>query len=321
MANPEHLSGRRCVVTGAAGFIGSHLAGRLGRLPGTRVIALDSLVFGSWGNLAREESIRRETADLRELDADALARLLDGTDVLFHLAAQKLNNAESRQALIDCNFAATDRLFTAAARAGVRRIIFSSSLYAYGRMSGPPMDEAERPEPRTLYGVTKLAGEGLLREASRQHGVEGVSVRLFFVYGPRQFAGSGYPSVIVRNFDRLLRGEPPRIHGDGTQSLDYVFVDDVVDALIRATTTDPSPGVVNIGSGRAVSINDLTRVMSEVAGFEGEPVHDAPDWTAGSHRQADTRRAAELLGWQATTPLRTGLQAVWDDLKSASARC
>src|SRR5262249_59343500 len=133
------------------------------------------------------------------------------------------------------NVEGTHQLLTAAVRHGLRHVVFSSSLYAYGRMTGPPCVEDDCPQPTTVYGISKLAGEHLVRHFGKE--LPGTILRFYFVYGPRQFAGMGYKSVIVKNFERLLSSDPAVVYGDGRQALDYVYVDDVVDALLRSLTS------------------------------------------------------------------------------------
>jgi len=314
------LRDKRHLVTGAAGFIGSHLCSALAAHGSHEVRALDNLLFGDWKNVADTASIRPQAVDLRDIDIAGFRSLLEGVDVLFHFAAQKLNNATSTEDLIATNISATNRLIEAAAQAGVRKIVFASSLYAHGRTSLPALREDDPVTPNTLYGVTKLTGEGMLRSIRRETGIETVALRLFFVYGPRQYVGLGYPSVIITNFERMLRGEAPIVNGSGEQRLDYTFIDDVVEAVLRAASCDVS-GTFNIGSGYAVSINELTQAMREVAGFEEPPGSGAPDWTEGSHRQADTALATQSLGWTARTALPAGLQRVWRWMQEREPAC
>ncbi len=289
------IANKHFLVTGGAGFIGTHLCRRL-RADGARVTAIDS------GKYAHADA---EVVQFT-LGTDAIERLpLDGVDGVFHLAAEKHNQSlATPDALFAANINGTYQLFAAAARAGVRKVVFSSSLYAYGRLQGEPMDEADVPAPSTLYGITKLAGERLVAHA-RGLGLAGTVLRYFFVYGPEQYPGMGYKSVIVSNFERLLAGAAATVHGDGEQSLDYVYVDDVVDATVRAMLTDVD-GPINIGSGQATTINELTARMVAVHGG-GEVVHDAADWTAGSRRVGRIERAKRFLDWHPTTSLDDGL--------------
>jgi UDP-glucose 4-epimerase len=150
--------------------------------------------------------------------------------------------------------------------------------------------------------------------------MRGDSLRLFFVYGPRQFAGTGYKSVIVKNFERIRAGQPPVIFGDGSQRLDYVFVDDVVDAMLRCMLAPESGRLLNLGSGVGTSIRELTGAMLEVAGSRLKPVHEPPDWTAGSSRVADISAVRAALAWTPRTPLPDGLRATWSWIQAESTR-
>jgi UDP-glucose 4-epimerase len=312
------ISGRHVLVTGGAGFIGSHLVDALLARGAGRVTIVDSLRFANehHATLARD----RVAVVKHRLGADpfeTLAPTLAGVDLCFHLAAEKHNQSlATPEQLLASNVTGTYALFDALARGGCRKLIFTSSLYAYGRVAGAPLVETELSPPWTLYGISKLTGEHLAGHARREHGVRAVSLRYFFVYGPRQFPGTGYKSVIVSNFERLRRGEAPVIFGDGQQALDYVYVDDVVDATIRAMESDVDGEVMNIGSGAATTIDALTTSMLGVAGSAVAPVHAAADWTAGTCRVGNVEKAATLLGWKATTPLADGLRRTYDWVKA-----
>jgi len=307
------VRGASCVVTGGAGFIGSHLTDALAAAGARRIVVIDNLQSGRWEHIGA--AAERITADLAALTPADLDRLLGGADFLFHLAAEKHNSSKhDPQRVIEVNVQATLRLFAAAAAARLRGVIFTSSLYADGRVTLPPMREDDIPEPRTVYGISKLAGEHLLRHFD----LPAVAFRLFFTYGPRQFAGSGYKSVIVSNFERILRGEQPLIRGDGRQALDYIHVDDVVRALLLGTTGAANGEVVNIGSGAAVTICDLTAAMLDVAGSSLQPAHAPADWTAGTHRVCDNGKARRLLGWSPAVSLPAGLAGVHVWMKSQS---
>jgi UDP-glucose 4-epimerase len=304
------ISGASVVVTGGCGFIGSHLVAELVRRGAGRIVIVDSLRYGDRANLGalseRVEIVKHT------LGVDSRAELdgaLEGANFLLHLAAEKHNQSkDDPQRVYRSNIEGTHTLYEAAVAAGVRKVVFSSSLYAYGRTSGGPLDEAEIPQPHTVYGITKLAGEHILRFFAKQHGLEHMVLRYLFVYGPKQFAGMGYKSVIMKNFERLLAGQRPTVYGDGKQALDYVFVDDVVDATIRALEHDASGDVVNIGSGDATPVEALIDLMIDVVGRPLEKLYEPPDWTQGSYRVGNPEKAARVLGWRATTPLRDGLE-------------
>ena len=316
-AVPAHpVAGRHVLVTGGAGFIGGHLVDGLLARGAARVTVLDSLKYANADHVASDSG--RVFVVKHALGSDPserLAEVMRGVDLLLHLAAEKHNQSlhDPRQ-LLAANIAGTYELYEAAGRAGVRRVVFASSLYAYGRVSGPPMTESDLPTPSTLYGISKVAGEQLGAYARAKHGMSSVALRYFFVYGPRQFPGMGYKSVIVSNFERLQRGEAPVIFGDGRQALDYVYVDDVVDATIRAMESDLDGEILNVGSGAATTINELTQRMIEVSGKDVAPVHGPADSTQGTSRVGDNRKILELLGWTPETELPEGLGRVYVDL-------
>jgi UDP-glucose 4-epimerase len=300
----------RAVVTGAAGFIGSHLAARLAE-SGREVIGIDNERSGDWSRVTFP--CTRVERDLVDMTVDDLVGVMDGADVCFHLAAEKYNSSSSTpQRVIDVNISATQRLVDAAARAGVRKVVFTSSLYAYGSMGPDPMSETDVPAPTTAYGMSKIAGEHLLRVAQRDSDLSWSVARLFFVYGTRQYAEGGYKSVIMSNFERIRRGERPTIFGDGEQSLDYVYVDDVVEALVRMTDATYDGGMFNIGTGRGISVNEMTKLMLEVSGTNLEPIECPADWTAGSARVGDPNHTRKALGWSASIDIDAGLRRVWE---------
>jgi UDP-glucose 4-epimerase len=249
------------------------------------------------------------------MTSSELTDATDGADVCFHLAAEKYNSSETTpQRVIDVNVSATRRLLEAAASSGVGKVVLTSSLYAYGSVGPAPMSEDDLPKPTTVYGMSKLAGEHLLRVAAKSHGLPWSVARLFFVYGPRQYAEGGYKSVVLANFERLRRHERPTIYGDGKQSLDYVYVDDVVEALLMLAGREHDGLICNIGTGRPVSVGELTEIMRKISGQDVEPIMCPSDWTAGSIRVADTRLARRTLGWTPTTTMEDGLQRVWASL-------
>jgi UDP-glucose 4-epimerase len=178
------------------------------------------------------------------------------------------------------------------------------------------MIETESCHPHTLYGTTKLAGEHLVDAACRAGAFAGVSLRYFFVYGQRQYVGTGYRSVVVANFERLRRNQPPLIHGDGEQSLDYSHVDDVARATLLAMSREVNGRALNVGSGRALSVKELTEAMMQVSGVRLEPLFDDADSTAGSCRVANTGHAESLLGFRSHVTLEEGLRSTWDWIRT-----
>ena len=306
------LPGATLVVTGGCGFIGSHLVRRLAELDVERVVVIDDLRNGSQANLeGLDERVEVRTAPIDGTAREQVTDALTGADYLLHLAAVKHNDPDrGAEEVLATNVTGTYQLFESAARAGVKRIVFSSSLYAYGRTSGPPMREDEPALPTTVYGTSKLAGERFLHALSSGGGPEFNSLRYFFAYGPGPSRESSYRSVITLTVDRLLRGENAVVHGDGEQVLDYVYVADVVEATLLALTSEASGEVLNVCSGEGIRVIDLLSRIQAATGNDGGAIDSAPaDATAGTNRVGDPTRCADVLRFRASTGLGEGLAA------------
>ena len=301
------------VVTGGAGFVGSFLVDKL-LLSGEPVRVIDD---GSTGSTQRRDPrVETHKVDISTLGEADWAELLLPGDTVFHLAARKLNTpGVSDSDLIGTNIAATVALARGAKRKKAKRLVFASSLYVYGHQYLTATDEDFLPLPQTLYGMTKLAGEHSLSSLLDPGDTEWVAARFYFVYGPKQYPGAGYKSVIVKNFERIRDGKAPLICGSGEQELDYVFVDDAVSALLAMSERAPSGAVYNVSSGETVSIRDLTFLMLEVAGHPTQmPIFIEPDWTDGTIRGASHAKLSQDLGWSPQTSLKEGLERTWLDI-------
>lgn len=311
---------RTIAVTGGCGFIGSHLIHRLAGLGAKRIVAIDSLEYGRRQNLnPLPPQVEIVEHRLGAASHPAMRAALQGVDFLFHLAAEKHNQSiDSPLKVIDANIAGTHALLQAATECKVRKVVFTSSLYAYGRMDGPPFVETEIPRPQTVYGISKLAGEHLCWHFHRQFGLACVCLRFLFVYGPRQYANLGYKSVIVKSFQRLLAGEPPVINGDGRQVLDYVYVDDAVAATLLAMSSRVTFDVFNLASGNGIAVADLIQQIQRVAGTSFAPAFAPRDVTHGSSRVGSPEKMRSVLGFLPSTPLMTGLQHTYSWLKQST---
>jgi UDP-glucose 4-epimerase len=306
------LAGATLVVTGGCGFIGSHLVHRLSELDVARVIVLDDLRNGSRANIeGMDERVELRTIALDGTQPDAVEGAMSGADYLLHLAAVKHNDPErGAEEVLRTNVLGTYQLFDAAARADVKRVIFTSSVYAYGRMTDPPMVETEPALPSSVYGTSKLAGERFLSALAAQGGPEFNSLRYFFAYGPGPSRESSYRSVVTLTIDRLLRGEHAVVHGDGQQVLDYIYVGDVIKATLLALSSEATGEVLNVCSGKGIRVIDLLHRIQEAAGHQGDPIDPAPaDATHGTQRVGDPTRCADVLGFRAPTDLSDGLAA------------
>ncbi|WP_373044049.1 NAD-dependent epimerase/dehydratase family protein [Vulgatibacter sp.] len=299
----------RCLVTGAAGFIGSHLAERL-VAEGHHVVGLDCFTdfYARPTKEANLAALRSEPRfELLERDLATASLDLRGVDAVFHEAAQggvRPSWGRSFAAYTQNNVLATQRLLEAAKEAGVRRVINASSSSVYGATDVLPMHEEARPVPRSPYGVTKLAAEHLAELYRANFGLSTVSLRYFTVYGPRQ-----RPDMAFHRFvEAMLAGEPLPLFGSSEQSRDFTYVADVVEANVRALASE-AVGVFNIGGGSRVSLGEAAALL---AGLVGVPLQlDRQGAQAGdvAHTWADCGRASSLLGYRPRTGLRDGLAA------------
>ena len=291
----------RSVVTGAAGFIGSHLAEAL-LARGDEVVAVDS--FTDYYDPALKEENAREL-DVRRVDLAEEDLDLDGVDAVFHLAGQP--GARSFGPVfadyLRRNALATQRLFESARGT---RVVYASSSSIYGDAERYPTPEDAEPRPNSPYGITKLACEHLAAAYGRAYGLDAVGLRYFTVYGPRQRPDMAFARLVVA----LARGGSFEVYGDGTQSRSFTYVADVVDATIAALEA-PAGAVYNVGGGEEASIRDAIGLLEEIAGRPLEVVYGPPQAGDMKRTKADTTRIERELGWRATTPLRTGLEAHW----------
>jgi UDP-glucose 4-epimerase len=302
------------LVTGGCGFIGSHLVEKLLTYQPKRIIVLDSLEFGIQSNLPQSPLIDVIKYRLGFDDATRLDSYLSDTQFVFHLAAEKYNQSvQEPERIIRANIIGTEQLLAACGRQKIKKFIFTSSLYAYGRMHGSPFSETEPLEPSTVYGISKVAGEHLVHTYASNYLFDSSILRLMFTYGPRQYANLGYKSVIVKSFQRILNGLPAQICGDGLQVLDYVYVTDVVNALILAAELNGGNTVLNVGSGCGTSINSVIKSILEICSCPLAPEFISADRTAGTSRVADIQMITSL-GWKPKTLLKEGLYLVKKEL-------
>jgi UDP-glucuronate 4-epimerase len=314
----------RALVTGVAGFIGSTLGACL-LDAGHEVLGVDALTSAYDPALKRSnlEASRAHSAftfvedDLTTID---LAPVLDGVDVVFHMAAlagSRDSWGSDFAAYERANVLATQQLLEACRELSIRRFVYSSSSSVYGAAPRFPVNESDLPHPITPYGVTKLAGEHLCRLYAYNFGIPTVSLRYFSVYGPRQ-----RPDMAIhRIIDAGLSGVQFPVLGDGTQCRDFTFVHDVVDANVRAMDADLEPGtVVNIGTGSSTSLNGVIEIVAHVLG-RGITRRDDGNVPGDPQRtEADVTLAAELLGWKPQTSLDSGIRAQVADQSRARNR-
>jgi UDP-glucose 4-epimerase len=301
---------KKTLVTGGAGFVGSHLVEALVDAP-EPVVVFDNFTTGSRGNLAGV-STRVDVVEGDVRDLDSLRGVMKGVDVVFHLAAVSAVAPSVKDPLTTnaVNVTGTLNVLLAARDAGVRRVVFASSAAVYGSNPSLPKTETHSPEPLSPYAASKLAGEVYCRVFAKLYGVEAVALRLFNVYGPRQNPASEDSGVVTRFLSRLAGGQPPIIDGDGEQSRDLVYVGDVVGAFLRSCEAPAASGeVFNIGSGRPTTINELAETLAGIAapGQVLRPIHHPARTGDVRHSCADISKARQLLGYAPAVELADGL--------------
>jgi UDP-glucose 4-epimerase len=306
------LAGSRVLVTGGAGFIGSAIVDQLIDEGVDDVIVLDNLVRGNLGNLERAcTSGRVRFCEGDIADRALLATLTKGVDVVFHEAAIRITQcaAEPRLAL-EVMVDGAYNVFEAAVAAGVGKVVTASSASVYGMAETFPTAEGHHGfDNRTIYGAAKMFNEGLLRSFNEMYGLEYVALRYFNAYGPRMDIHGVYTEVLVRWMERIEAGLPPLILGDGSQTMDFVFVDDIARANVLAARSDVSDEVLNVASGSETSLAELAAALLDVMGSDLQPEF-GPERSVNpvQRRLASTSKARDLIGFESEIDLRNGLQ-------------
>ncbi|SHJ27523.1 SDR family NAD(P)-dependent oxidoreductase [Wenxinia saemankumensis] len=307
------LNGQRCLVTGGAGFVGSHIVDALLEAGCERVVVVDNMVRGSVANLAgalQSGRVDLVHGDIR--DTELMRRLVPGSDTVFHQAALRITHCaaepvEAMQVMVDATF----DLFRLCVEHRTGKIVFASSASVYGMADAFPTTEAVAPYAnRTLYGAAKSFGEGLLRSFNDMHGLDYVALRYFNVYGPRMDVHGRYTEVMVRWMERLEAGEPPIVFGDGLQTMDMIHVTDVARANVLAAVSEASDVVLNVASETETSLLDLAATLARAMGRDGlSPVHHpARAVNPVPRRLGSAELARDLLGYEARVPLDEGIR-------------
>lgn len=306
---PFNFSNHTALVTGGAGFIGSNLAEKLLQ-SGAQVKVIDNFSTGKRCNLetiaSRVEIIE---GDIR--DRQAIRKALAGVDLVFHIAALPSVPRSMKEPYPSCdiNIMGSLALFEEARLAGIKRIVFSSSSSVYGETAELPKCEHFTPSPLSPYAVGKLATEYLASVFSKSYNMEIVSLRYFNVFGPRQDPESDYAAVIPRFIKLMLEKKSPVIYGDGKQTRDFTFVEDVVSAnMLAAQAKGVAGAVINIAGGTPISVNDLCVVLGKITGIKVAPRYEAVRTGDILHSYAAVDRAKTLLGWQPNFTLEEGLR-------------
>lgn len=296
------------LVTGGAGFIGSHLVEYLIN-KGYAVRVLDNFTTGKRENLSSViDRIELIEGDIR--DYETLMRALDGVNCIFHQAAVTSVSRSWDDPIytFDVNSIGTLKLIIAASKSGVKKIIYASSSSVYGDTPILPKNEDMQPKPISPYALSKLMGEQKLRLFAESAGINIIMLRYFNVYGPRQDESSPYAAVVPKFIDAILKKKSPIIYGDGEQTRDFTYIDDVVKANILAMEIKQDGCfVMNIGTGKSTSINELFKKICEITGNYVIPDYRPPREGDVRHSRASIERAGKIIGYKPETSLEEGL--------------
>jgi nucleoside-diphosphate-sugar epimerase len=307
------------LVTGGAGFIGSHLAEELIRR-GHRVRIADSLITGKRSNLDHLPDAEFRQGDLA--DVEFATEVVQGCDYVLHQAAIPSVPRSVKDPITSnrANVDATLNVLVAARDAGVRRLVFAGSSSAYGNTPTLPKREEMPANPLSPYALQKVIGEQYLQMFTQLYGLETVSTRYFNVFGPRQDPTSPYSGVISVFATALLENRSPTIYGDGGQTRDFTYVANVVDGVLRACEAPGASGeVINVATGGRISLNDLFREMRQIVGASVEPTYEAPRQGDVRDSQADISKAARILGYRPIVSFEEGLQRTIEWYRTAPA--
>jgi UDP-glucose 4-epimerase len=318
------IEGNRFLITGGAGLMGSHITDRLLAKGASEIILLDNFVRGSMHNIEdalKDAKVKLVKGDIRDLDL--LRDLATGIEGIFHMAALRITAcADNPQEAMDVMLVGTHNVLQTVVEKKVNRLVYASSASVYGLADVFPTDERHHAfNNRTLYGTAKIAGEGMARSFADMYGLQYIALRYFNVYGPRMDIYGKYTEVLIRWLDRIGAGQAPLIFGDGTQTMDLVYIDDVTDANIMAMESDVTDEVFNVASGTETSLLELLKAVLKVTGSNLEPEFlPARSVNPVPRRLADTRKAENLLGFKSKVGVEEGLRRLIDWRKKVFAR-
>lgn len=305
-----NLKGRRLLLVGGAGLIGSHLTDLLTESEAAEIVIFDNFARGSRDNLEAsldDPRVRIIEGDI--LDRRALREASEGIDGVFLLSALwLLQCAENPRAGHEVNVTGNLNVLDACREAGVHRVVFSSSASVYGNARMSPMTEDHPLDNRTFYGATKVALEQMLRSYNEMYGLDYIALRYFNVYGPRQDYKNAYVSVIMKVLDRLDQGLPPIVFGDGSQSYDFVYVKDIARANLAAMCASTGDVALNVATGVKTSIREIVQILQEIVHTELDVDYRPATQVFVSDRLGSAELARELIGFEAKTSLREGLE-------------
>jgi UDP-glucose 4-epimerase len=305
------IQGTKILITGGAGFVGSTTADQLLDAGAAEVRILDNFVRGNMRNLQsakKKGNVVVIEGDIR--DTDTVDNAVEGVDYIFHQAALRITRcAEAPREAIQVLIDGTSNVLESAVRHKVKKIVAASSASVYGDPSYLPMDENHPFNNRTLYGAGKIANEQMLRAYYEMFKLPYVAFRYFNIYGPRMDIDGVYTEVLIRWMDAIEAGQPPKIFGDGLQSMDFVYVEDVARANVAGLVADATDEVFNVGMGVETTLNTLCHMLLKVSGSNLKPeYHEARKVNNVRARRATTEKAEKMLGFKANVDLEAGLK-------------
>ena len=319
MSYPEKLAGHRIIVTGGAGFIGSNVVRRL-LTEGARVVVLDDFYTGDENNLPTGEpnlEVVRGTVN----DFELVRGLVDGASLVFHLAARNIIvSTRNPREDYEVNIGGTLNVLLAARETNLPRVVYSSSTSVYGNPRYLPINEDDATNMLSPYAVSKFAGENYCKAFYESYGLSSAVVRYSNVYGVAQRPDNPYCGVVSKFFESAMNGEPPRIHGDGEQTRDFTYIDDVVEATLLAGISPKADGqVYNVGTGREVTVNQLARAIIEITGARVEPTYvDRRDIDNIRRRVVNIEKIRRELRWLPNFTVEQGLRRTYQWLKETT---
>jgi UDP-glucose 4-epimerase len=305
------MQNKRILITGGAGLVGSHIADLLVKEGVSEIIVLDNFTRGCRDNLAWTQAngpLVIVDGDIR--DRQLLTDIMQGVDIVFHQAAIRITQcAEEPRLALEVLADGTFNVLEAAVKAGVKKVVAASSASIYGMAENFPTTESHHPyNNRTLYGAAKAFNEGLFRSFYEMYGLNYIGLRYFNVYGPRMDIHGVYTEVLIRWMERIIAGLPPLIFGNGEQTMDFVYIEDIARANILAAKADITDMVFNIASGVETSLNDLAHSLLKVMGSDLQPEYK-PERQVNpvQRRLADVSQAKQLLNFESQVSLEAGL--------------
>jgi UDP-glucose 4-epimerase len=305
------LQNKNVLVSGGAGLIGSHIVDQCLQQPVSQIVIYDNFVRGRRENLTSALTDRRVhiiEGDIR--NREILAQAMQGIDLVFHQAAIRITQcAEEPRLALEVLVDGTYNVLEAAVNAGVKKVVAASSASIYGMADEFPTSEQHHPyNNRTIYGAAKTFNELLLRSFNEMYGLNYVALRYFNVYGPRMDVNGVYTEVFIRWMERIAAGKPPLIFGDGTQTMDFVYVEDIARANLLAASADVQDEVFNVARGEEISLNQLAETLVRVMGADLSPEY-GPERKVNPvpRRLADVDKARQMLGFEAQVSIEEGL--------------